>query len=121
MRISLQLERGDDVLGDERTYVKKRTFWATRMSRTMSPDYKTASGSIQKSLDALMVDRSGYLTRLNNENTPESQTRLDNINELIRAMEAARDEEADADETPLERLQRFLERKLRDLGIEFAG
>ena len=57
-----------------------------------------------------VVARSGYLTRLNNENTPESQTRLDNINELIRAMEAARDEEADADETPLERLQRFLDR-----------
>lgn len=57
-----------------------------------------------------VVDRSGYLTRLNNENTPESQARLDNINELIRAMEAARDEGGDADEPPLERLQRFLDR-----------
>ena len=48
-------------MGDDHTYEKKRTFWTTRTSRTMSPDDKTASGSIQKSLDVLTVDRSGYL------------------------------------------------------------
>ena len=57
-----------------------------------------------------VVNRSGYIDRLNAENTTESQTRLENIQELIRAMEAARDEEADENETPLERLQRFLDR-----------
>ncbi len=56
-----------------------------------------------------VVARSGYIERLNAENTSESQTRLDNISELIRAMESAADEQADADETPLQRLQRFLD------------
>ena len=57
-----------------------------------------------------VVARSGYLDRLNAENTPEAQSRQENIAELIRAMEAARDEEAEEDETSLERLQRFLDK-----------
>lgn len=58
-----------------------------------------------------VATRSGYIERLNNENTPESQARLDNISELIRAMESAVEEEGIVEnESPLERLQRFLDR-----------
>ena len=60
------------MLGDDHTCEKKRTFWTTRTSRTMSPDDKTASGLIQKSLDVLMVDRSGYLDSMVMPATPAS-------------------------------------------------
>ena len=72
MRLAYRFERGDDVLGDDHTCEKKRTFWTTRTSRTMSPDDKTASGLIQKSLDVLMVDRSGYLDSMVMPATPAS-------------------------------------------------
>ena len=72
MRLAFKLVRGDDVLGDDHTCEKKRTFWTTRTSRTMSPDDKTASGLIQKSLDVLTVDRSGYLDSMVMPATPAS-------------------------------------------------
>ena len=59
-------------MGDDHTCEKKRTFWTTRTSRTMSPDDKTASGLIQKSLDVLTVDRSGYLDSMVMPATPAS-------------------------------------------------
>ena len=61
MRISLELERGDDVLGDEHTCVKKRMFWSPRSSRTMSFGDKTASWPAQGSSIFSSVDRTGYL------------------------------------------------------------
>ena len=61
MRLSLELERGDDVLGDEHTCVKKRMFWSPRSSRTMNFGDKTASWPAQGSSVFSSVDRTGYL------------------------------------------------------------
>ncbi|MFT5685533.1 MAG: DNA helicase-2/ATP-dependent DNA helicase PcrA, partial [Myxococcota bacterium] len=78
---------------------------------------RTSSGDFCRMIDSLTAEalivepgklvkqvatRSGYLDRINKENTPESQARLENINELIRAMESAvEDEGIDEDESPL--------------------
>ena len=64
-----------------------------------------------------IVERSGYQQRLENQNTMESQGRLENIQELISALERdgrdENDESAEApppDESPIDRLQRFLDK-----------
>ena len=49
------------MLGDERTYEKKRTFRTTGTSRTMSPDHQAASGSAQGDSSVFLVSHDGYL------------------------------------------------------------
>ena len=58
-----------------------------------------------------IVKRTGYETRLTTQNTRESLGRLENIQELIRALEEDdSDSEAPSEEGPIERLQRFLDK-----------
>lgn len=95
---------------------------------------RTSSGAFCQLIDSLsrdalevspadlvrkIVERSGYEQRLQSQNTMESQGRLENIQELISALEddgGDVDEDGnpinapDPDESPIDRLQRFLDK-----------